>query len=184
MNSNATGILIKPDNFHGDASASPDPDALLPSNNESLCQLVDFRHGASAARRPRGYYDTAPPSADGGGFRRAAVLASDHRLNGVRQSDFVVMILGENYGTLQPSELSATHEEYREARGRKPVLAFVQQGIHPEPRQGQGCKHFYIPARCQRQSCRDPCLAGVELPNSASRKAAFTCHNAAVSLTT
>ena len=28
------------------------------------------------------------------------------------------MILGENYGTLQPSELSATHEEYREARGR------------------------------------------------------------------
>ena len=39
-------------------------------------------------------------------------------------------MLGEEYGTVQPtSGLSATHEEYREARGKKPVIAFVQDGI-------------------------------------------------------
>jgi hypothetical protein len=57
-------------------------------------------------------------------------------LNGLRQADIVVLILGESYGTLQqPSGLSATHEEYREAKDRKPVLAFVQTGISPEPDQ-------------------------------------------------
>jgi hypothetical protein len=45
-------------------------------------------------------------------------------------------MLGERYGAAQPgSGLSATHEEYREARGRKPVIAFVQAGIAPEPEQ-------------------------------------------------
>jgi hypothetical protein len=44
----------------------------------------------------------------------------------VRESDVVVLLLGERYGTVQPSGLSATHEEYREARERKPVLVFVE----------------------------------------------------------
>lgn len=57
-------------------------------------------------------------------------------LSGLRKSDVVVLILGERYGASQPtSQLSATHEEYREARGRKPVIAFVQDGITPEPEQ-------------------------------------------------
>jgi hypothetical protein len=56
-------------------------------------------------------------------------------LTGLRQSDLVVLILGERYGAEQPSGLSATHEEYREAQGRKPVLAFVQEGVPFEPRQ-------------------------------------------------
>ena len=56
-------------------------------------------------------------------------------LTGLRQSDLVVLILGERYGAEQPSGLSATHEEYREARGRKPVLAFVQEGVSFQPRQ-------------------------------------------------
>jgi hypothetical protein len=56
-------------------------------------------------------------------------------LTGVRQADLVILILGESYGTIQPSGLSATHEEYREARGRKPILAFVQRGIQPDARQ-------------------------------------------------
>lgn len=48
----------------------------------------------------------------------------------------VVLILGENYGFVPPgSSLSATHQEYREARETKPVLAFVQQGISPGPEQ-------------------------------------------------
>src|SRR3546814_13393736 len=33
-----------------------------------------------------------------------------------------------SYLVKQASGLSATHEEYREARGRKPILIFIQQG--------------------------------------------------------
>jgi hypothetical protein len=58
-------------------------------------------------------------------------------LQGVREADIVVLVLGERYGAAQPgSQVSATHEEYREAKGRKPVIAFVQDGIVPEPQQG------------------------------------------------
>ena len=57
-------------------------------------------------------------------------------LQGLRGSDMVVLILGENYGFVPPgSSLSATHQEYREAREAKPVLAFVQQGMTPDPDQ-------------------------------------------------
>lgn len=48
----------------------------------------------------------------------------------------VVLILGEDYGFVPAgSSLSATHQEYREARETKPILAFVQQGISPGPEQ-------------------------------------------------
>ncbi|WP_420139882.1 DUF4062 domain-containing protein [Sphingomonas sp.] len=57
-------------------------------------------------------------------------------LQELRGSDMVVLILGEDYGFVPPgSSLSATHQEYREARETKPVLAFVQQGISPGPEQ-------------------------------------------------
>ena len=56
-------------------------------------------------------------------------------LSGVRQSDAVVLLLGERYGALQASGLSATHEEYREAQNSAYVMAFVQSGVTPEPRQ-------------------------------------------------
>lgn len=57
-------------------------------------------------------------------------------LNGLRSSDVVVLVLGDRYGTVQgTSGLSATHEEYREARGRKPVIAFVQEGGDPDAQQ-------------------------------------------------
>jgi hypothetical protein len=56
-------------------------------------------------------------------------------LKDVREADLVVLILGESYGAAQQSGLSATHEEYREARGRKPILAFVQRGIKPDAQQ-------------------------------------------------
>jgi len=54
-------------------------------------------------------------------------------LEGVRKADVVVLLLGARYGTPQRSGLSPTHEEYHEARGRKPVLVFVQTGIPREP---------------------------------------------------
>lgn len=54
-------------------------------------------------------------------------------LAGVRDADVVVLLLGTRYGTLQQgSGLSPTHEEYREARGHRPVLVFVQTGIARE----------------------------------------------------
>lgn len=56
-------------------------------------------------------------------------------LKGVREADLVLLILGELYGAVQQSGLSATHEEYREARGRKPILAFIQHGIKPDVQQ-------------------------------------------------
>ena len=49
-------------------------------------------------------------------------------LTGLRQADLVVLILGARYGAKQRSGLSATHEEYREARGNKPVLTFIREG--------------------------------------------------------
>ncbi|MBT2189194.1 DUF4062 domain-containing protein [Sphingobium nicotianae] len=57
-------------------------------------------------------------------------------LQGLRSSDMMVLILGEHYGFVpHSSPLSATHQEYREARETKPVLAFVQEGIAPGPEQ-------------------------------------------------
>lgn len=56
-------------------------------------------------------------------------------LAGVREADVLVLLLGARYGERQESGLSATHEEYREARERHPVLAFVQKGVEMEPPQ-------------------------------------------------
>ncbi len=46
-----------------------------------------------------------------------------------------ILLLGERYGAVQASGLSATHEEYLEARGRQPVLAFVQEQVDYEAAQ-------------------------------------------------
>lgn len=57
-------------------------------------------------------------------------------LSGVRAADLVVLVLGADYGVVQPvSGISATHEEYREAKDRRPVLAFVQEGVERDARQ-------------------------------------------------
>lgn len=56
-------------------------------------------------------------------------------LQGVRQSAAVVLLMGEHYGEVQPSGLSATHEEYREAREQRPVFGFVQQVDKRDPEQ-------------------------------------------------
>lgn len=53
-------------------------------------------------------------------------------LAGVRDADVVLLLLGERYGSPRRSGLSPTHEEYREAQGSKPVLAFVQTGVTPD----------------------------------------------------
>lgn len=57
-------------------------------------------------------------------------------LAAVREADVVIVLLRERYGDVQPqSGLSPTHEEFREARERGDVLAFVQNGVTPETEQ-------------------------------------------------
>ena len=53
-------------------------------------------------------------------------------LAGVRWAEVVVLLLGARYGDRQTSGISATHEEYREAKSRCPVLAFVQRDVDRE----------------------------------------------------
>lgn len=79
-------------------------------------------------------------------LRNEAIMAEDFGaqpsssqiacLQGVRSADVVVLILGPDYGFVPPgSPISATHQEYREARETRPILAFIQQGIDPTPEQ-------------------------------------------------
>ena len=56
-------------------------------------------------------------------------------LDGVRQADVVVLLVGSRYGTAQALGYSATEEEYREARESKPVLVFVEGVSSREQRQ-------------------------------------------------
>jgi hypothetical protein len=56
-------------------------------------------------------------------------------LGGVREADVVVLRVGSRYGGVQPSGLSATHEEYREARESKPLLVFVERDAARVPEQ-------------------------------------------------
>lgn len=57
-------------------------------------------------------------------------------LKGVRSADLVILILGKDYGSVQgTSGVSPTHEEFLEARGTKPVLAFVQEGVTRDAQQ-------------------------------------------------
>jgi hypothetical protein len=58
-------------------------------------------------------------------------------LAGVRAADVVILILGARYGHVQASGLSATHEEYREARDTRPVIVFIEAAIDPDPQQAE-----------------------------------------------
>ena len=64
-------------------------------------------------------------------------------LAGVRESDVLLLILGQRYGTPQANGISAKHEEYNEAiRQSISVLVFRQRGIIPEPHQAQFIKEI------------------------------------------
>lgn len=59
-------------------------------------------------------------------------------LQGVRSADLIVLILGPRYGFVQGSSgVSPTHEEYLEARGSKPILMFVQDGVERDEQQAK-----------------------------------------------
>ena len=58
-------------------------------------------------------------------------------LRGVREANAVLLLMGPRYGEKTNSGLSATHEEYREARERVPVLVFTLNGVKTESEQGR-----------------------------------------------
>lgn len=56
-------------------------------------------------------------------------------LAGVRDADFVVLVLNERYGEPSPTT-SPTHQEFLEARGDgKPLFVFVQSNVSPDDKQ-------------------------------------------------
>lgn len=56
-------------------------------------------------------------------------------LQAVRAADVVMLIMGQRYGEVQSRGLSATHEEYREARDSKDVLVMIRNSVEFEPDQ-------------------------------------------------
>lgn len=58
-------------------------------------------------------------------------------LEAARTADLTLVLLGVRYGEPQRSGLSATHEEFREARDHGAVTVFVQADVEPEPRQAE-----------------------------------------------
>jgi Domain of unknown function (DUF4062) len=98
-----------------------------------IAGFEDMRAAAVAAVRSLGHEPVTAETFDPG-------LTSPRIacLKGVRDSDLVVMMLGSAYGAVQPnSDLSATHEEWREAKDRRPVIAFVQDGVDRDARQAE-----------------------------------------------
>ena len=83
-------------------------------------------------------------------------------LQGVLQSDAMVLILGKRYGTIQTTGLSATHEDYNAARGRIPIYVFLEQRNDHDDKQrgfiaaledwesGHFASYFRSPAELQR----------------------------------
>jgi hypothetical protein len=93
-----------------------------------IASMEEYRAAAREAAESLGYTVIAAED-----FGASPSSPQQVCLAGVREADVVVLLLGARYGTPQNSGLSPTHEEYHEARGRKPVLVFVQTGIGREP---------------------------------------------------
>ena len=96
-----------------------------------IAGMEDHRAAAREAAESLGYTVIAAED-----FRASPSSPQQVCLGGVRDADVVMLLLGARYGTPQRSGLSPTHEEYREARGSKPVLVFVQTDATPEPGEG------------------------------------------------
>ena len=92
--------------------------------------MEQFRAAAKAAIESLGY--EAVMAEDFGATPSSSQIAC---LQGLRSSAAVVLLMGPRYGGKQASGLSATHEEFREAKGSQPILCFVEHGMTPEPEQ-------------------------------------------------
>ena len=98
-------------------------------------ELEEFRDAAETAAKSLRYNVTK--AEDFGAIDSSPQVPC---LAGVRDADVVVLLLGERYGVPQESGLSATHEEYREAKELKPVLVLVQANEPLDRRQQEFVK--------------------------------------------
>ncbi len=95
-----------------------------------IFDFEDFRDAAARAITSLGYEVSRAED-----FGASAATPQQACPAAVREADLVLLVLGGRYGAVQSSGLSATHEEYREARGSTPILVFVQEEIEYEPEQ-------------------------------------------------
>jgi hypothetical protein len=86
-----------------------------------------FRDAAASAARALGHNVTQAED-----FTASPSSPQATCLQGVREADVMILILGPRYGARQASGRSATHEEYLEARGSTPVLVFIQVQVEFE----------------------------------------------------
>jgi len=77
-----------------------------------IAGMEDHRAAAREAAESLGYTVIAAED-----FRASPRSPQQACLEGVRDADVVVLVLGERYGTPQRSGLSPTHEEYRRPAG-------------------------------------------------------------------
>lgn len=89
--------------------------------------LEEYRAAAREAVEALGYEAVMAEN-----FRAKAQSPQVACLDELRQSGLVLLLLGADYGMKQKGGLSATHEEYRDARGNRPVMAFVRADITPD----------------------------------------------------
>ena len=82
--------------------------------------MQEFREAAATGARTLGH--EVKRSED---FPASPATPQQACLAGVRWADVVILLLGSRYGQVQPSGLSATHEEYEEAKERHPVLCLL-----------------------------------------------------------
>lgn len=98
-----------------------------------IAGFEDMRAAVSSAIRSLGHEPVTAEEFDAG--LESPRIAC---LSGVRDADLIVLILGQSYGAVQVSSgISATHEEWREAKDRRPIIAFVQEGITRESLQDE-----------------------------------------------
>ena len=98
--------------------------------------MEDYRAAAREAVETLGY---EPIMAEN--FRAKPQTPQIACLDELRQSGLVLLLLGEDYGAKQKGGLSATHEEYRDARNNRPVIAFVRSGVTPASDQAALAPH-------------------------------------------
>ncbi len=92
--------------------------------------FTEFREAARRAAEALGHQVIRAED-----FPASSITPQQACLQGVREADVVLLIVGDRYGVVQPWGLSATHEEYREARERKPVMVFLGSGGQRKPAQ-------------------------------------------------
>ncbi|RLB91164.1 MAG: hypothetical protein DRH50_11360 [Deltaproteobacteria bacterium] len=70
-------------------------------------------------------------------FPAAFISPRNACLDGIRSADAVILLLGSRYGWVAPSGISATEEEYNEARRthNKRIFVFLEDVVSREPRQ-------------------------------------------------